>query len=280
LQVFEEPFDAESIHAGLRTAWLGSELHYYPLIGSTNDEAKRLAGQGASDGTLLIADAQSAGRGRLKRRWVAPAGSALLLSLILRPPLEPAQAPRLTMICGLAAADALEQVAGVRAGLKWPNDLLIGDRKMAGILTEMATLGETLDFVVVGIGINVNARPARLADDADADAQRQDPSLATLATEATSLAEEAGRPISRLELLWRFMELLEGRYRGVLSGESPFEEWSARLSILGRRIAVDLGREKIEGRAAGVDADGALIVELDDGTRRPVLAGDVALVRR
>ncbi len=278
MTVLDEPWDAAAIQADLSTIALGHPTRFFASIGSTNDEAKRIALAGAPHGTLLVADAQTAGRGRQNRRWIAPAGSALLLSLILRPPLPAAQTGRLTMICGLAAADAITEVAGVQPGLKWPNDLLFGDRKVAGILTEMATLGEKLDFVIVGIGINVNASPALSLPDQDARALQQDPSLTDLPAEATCIAEQVGRLISRLALLRRFLILLEARYAALLAGASPHAEWAGRLSILGRRVRLTFDHQTQEGIAIGVNADGAIIIEDAAGARRAILAGALAVL--
>lgn len=274
-----ERFDAEAIGAGLGTERLGRQVVYYPVIGSTNDEAKLLAGQGAPEGLLVIANEQTAGRGRLRRRWLAPAGGGLLFTLILRPALPPAQVSRVTMACGLAAADAVWEVAGVKAGLKWPNDLLVGDRKLAGILTELALNGEALDYLAVGIGINVTMQPAGVGAAAGEQDLAQDPSLVELGSQATSLSLEAGRPISRLRVLWRFLENLERRYAAVLAGQSPYQEWTQRLVILDRAVCVDLGSEQVSGTIEGVDADGALLLREAQGGLRRVLAGDVSLRR-
>jgi len=281
--VGREQFDENTIRRGLRTTWLGRNLVYYSEIGSTNDEARRLAEQGAPNGTLVICNHQTAGRGRMARRWMSTAGSSLLLSLILRPSLSPARVQIATMACGLAAADAIEDVAGVQAGLKWPNDLLIGDRKVAGILTEMATIGDKVEFLVVGMGVNVNLEPRSLIsmagerEDHIREALKQDPSLQDAATQATSLMLAAGRPISRLRLLWRFLEELEKQYKRIAVGGSPHKEWAKRMSLLDREIQVTFPGETIIGRAIGVDADGALLIELEDGTSRRILAGDVSL---
>jgi BirA family transcriptional regulator, biotin operon repressor / biotin---[acetyl-CoA-carboxylase] ligase len=280
-----ERFDQRTIQEGLRTRWLGRDLYFYPAIGSTNDEGKRLAADGTPEGTVLVADEQTAGRGRLQRRWMAPPGSSLLLSVILRPRVAPAQIQRVTMICGLAAADALIEVAGVVPDLKWPNDLLLQGRKVTGILTEMATIDMQVDYVVVGIGINVNIEPAYWAGPDDKDdslwgvALAQDQSLIALAGEATSVAAAAGRPVSRLRLLWRLLEGIEARYERLRAGDSPHEEWSARLAVVGREVEVSTGSEVLIGRVAGVDADGALLLDTAAGRRR-VLAGDLKLRER
>lgn len=278
-----ECMDGVTIQRGLRTVWLGRNLVYYPAIGSTNEEAKRLADEGALEGTLVIAEEQIAGRGRMGRRWVAPAGSSLLLSMILRPRLAATESARVTMACGLAVVEAIEQIAGIQAGLKWPNDVLIGGRKVAGILTEMASAGAVVEYLVVGVGINVHGDPATFMKNATGrrdtwqNALEQDPSLADFAWRATSVSFEAGRPISRLALLWRFLEIFEKRYERVKAGDSPYREWAQRMAILGQCVRVSTSEGSYAGRAVGVDENGALILELVGGSRRHIVAGDVSL---
>jgi len=254
---------AEAIRAALTTRFVGRNLVYLPETDSTNTKARRLARQGAPEGTLVIADYQTAGRGRFNRRWLAPPGSSLLLSLIFRPPLAPHQAQRLTMLCGLALLEAIETETGLRADLKWPNDVVLAGRKVAGILTELSLRGATVDYAVVGVGLNVNLDPARLPAD--------------LLTPATALSHEAGRRVDRLSLLGAFLQAVEQRYLALRAGWSPREEWARRLVTLGRRVVISEGERTFDGLAEGVDADGALLVRLDDGRLRKVLAGDVTL---
>jgi BirA family biotin operon repressor/biotin-[acetyl-CoA-carboxylase] ligase len=252
----------ESIIRGLKTELIGRSIVYYSSIGSTNEVLKELAAQGAPEGTLVIADEQTEGKGRLGRKWVAPPGTSLLMSLLFRPDLAPSQAPRLTMICSLAIADAIEGLTGLPVGLKWPNDIFIGDKKAGGILTESATTGGHLDYVVVGMGLNVNLAVSTLPE---------------LSGMATSLSQELGREVSRLELLWRILGEIETRYKSLRRGESPHEEWAARLINLGREVQVTMPHGVLVGWAEGVDADGALILRTPDGQCRRILAGDVTL---
>ena len=275
----EETFDEASIRAGLPAGWVGRRVVFFPVIDSTNREARRMALAGAAHGTLLVADCQTAGRGRMARRWLAPAGSSLLLSLILRPKLPPARTQLVTMACGLAAVEAVEEVAGVSADLKWPNDVLIGARKVAGILTEMSTIGEEVEFLVVGMGLNVNLEPAALAPAGSSPEERQalsqDPSLRAVAARATSLQVESGRRISRLELLWRFLDRFECWYARIPEAHTLHRAWSNRMCLRGRRVQVEISGETIIGRVAGVDAYGALLLELESGEQRRIVAGDV-----
>lgn len=254
----------DAIRAGLNTRFVGQNLVYLPETGSTNDEARRLAQAGAPQGTLVITDHQTAGRGRLDRRWLAPPGSSLLMSLVFRPDLAPHQTQRLTMICGLAVLDAVESETGLRLGLKWPNDVVAGETKVAGILTEIGLTGYSVDHVVVGVGLNVNLDPAQLPGE--------------LLMPAASLSTVLGQNVPRLPLLLAFLRAVEGRYLALEASHSPHAEWAARLVTLGRPVVVsDQGGQAVEGLAEAVNADGALLVRLEDGQLRAVLAGDVTL---
>ena len=258
-----DELSAERIREGLSTKVVGRELVYLPETGSTQDEARRLARAGAGDGLLVIADHQTSGRGRLQRQWVAPPGSSLLMSLLFRPALRPFQAQRLTMICGLAACDAVECQTGLQVALKWPNDVVIGGAKAGGILTEIEVMGDRLAYGIVGIGLNVALDLPQLPKD--------------LLMPATSLSAEAGRPVPRLPLLRDFLQAADKRYLSLKAGHSPHIEWSQRLATLGQRVTVSGSGDVIEGVAEGVDSDGALLVRREGGGLETVLAGDVTL---
>ncbi len=269
----------ESIKRRLKTDLIGQSIVYYSSVGSTNEVLKELAVQGAPEGTLVIADQQTAGRGRLVRKWLAPPDTSLLMSLLFRPDpsgralrlrsgqasgrsLAPDQAQRLTMICSLAIADAIEGLTGLSVGLKWPNDIFIRGKKAGGILTESGTMGGRLDYVVVGMGLNVNLVVSTL------------PELRDI---ATSLSQELGREVSRLELLCKTLEGIETSYNSLMRGDSPHEEWAARLINLGRQVQVTMPQGVLTGWAEGVDVDGALILRTADGQRKRLLTGDVTL---
>jgi BirA family biotin operon repressor/biotin-[acetyl-CoA-carboxylase] ligase len=264
-----ERLSVESIEKGRTTAFMGRKIIYYPSVGSTNDVAKELAAQGAPEGTLVITDEQTAGKGRLGRRWLAPPGTSLLMSLLFHSRfLASYQAQRLTMICSLAAAEAIEAVTGLTAAIKWPNDIVVQGKKVAGILTELGATGERLDYAVVGLGLNVNLNLGTV------EAMRE------LAATATSLSQELGREVSRLALLWRILENVENRYQRLQAGELPRDEWASRLVTLHNHVTVDTPQGVVEGWAGGVDADGALILHLSGGERQRVLVGDVTLRKR
>ena len=252
----------------LTTTIVGRPIHYWATIGSTMDEARRLAEADAPEGAVVVADEQTAGRGRLERSWWAPPGSSLLLSVLFRPPFTPLQAQRLTMICSLAVCDAIAEVPGMQttglqaAGVKWPNDVLINGRKVCGILTELDVTGDGIRSAIVGIGINVNV-----------DFRGAPP----LMSPATSLLMEAGRPVSRRDVLVALLTGIERRYLALLEGQSFHQEWAERMTTLGHPVQVSSALERWEGLAVGVDEDGALLVRTTKGSVRRVLAGDVTL---
>jgi len=247
---------------------------HLPTTGSTNDVAKNLAAQGAEEGTVVVADEQTAGRGRMRRRWLAPPGTCLLCSLLFRPQLPPTRANQLTMLCSLAAADAVEQVAGLRAALKWPNDLVIQSpisnpqspnwKKLAGILTETGVAGEQLDFAVVGIGINVNV-PSE--------------TLTALGPSATSILAETGQVVDLAALLAALLAGVEARYEMLQMGNGPRAEWAARLATLGQHVEATTSAGVLAGVAESVDEDGALLLRAPNGRLHRLLAGDVTLSR-
>ena len=188
----------------------------------------------------------------------------MLISIVLRPELEPRRVQQVTMACGLAAVEAIEAVTGVAVGLKWPNDLVAGKSKLGGILTEVALDGDRVDYSVVGTGINVNLDPAGLPQD--------------LRMPATSLSCLTGRQISRLSLVQRFLRECEKRYDSLKAGSSLLAEWSSKLTTLGTVVRGEFKGLNITGLAESVDADGGLLVRLDSGDLVRVLAGDVDLV--
>ncbi len=250
------------IATGLGTRWLGSRIVYFECTGSTNDEARRLALAGAPEGTLVLAEEQTAGRGRLQRRWLAPRGEALLFSLIFYPDLGPRYAYQLTMISSLACVHAVQAETGLRPEIKWPNDLLLDGKKLAGILSEMGQAGERL-YVIVGIGLNVNMDPATWPE----------------ISQATSLRQALGRPVARLPLLQEILRRIEAGYDDLRAGHSPYEEWAASLATLGRRVRVTTAEGVFEGLATGVEHDGALRLALPDGSSVRILVGDVENLR-
>lgn len=256
-----DELSAQAILNGLRSSWLGRNVLFHEKTDSTNSVAVSLAQQGAPEGTLVIADEQTAGRGRLGRPWVAPHGTCLLFSLLFRPSLEARRAQGLTMVCGLGLRQAVRDVTGLPAQLKWPNDLLLHDRKAGGMLTELSAQVGRLDYVVVGIGLNVNVDAAQLPPQ----------------FHAASLLTELGRSVSRVQLLQRALEDIEARYHTLQAGLWPLQEWSAALDTLGKQVQLNTAEGVLDGQVEGVDEQGALLVRQDDGRVQRVLEGDIVL---
>ncbi len=236
---------------------VGSHIIYYPSVDSTNPRARTLLREGAAHGTVVVADEQTQGRGRLGRRWTAPPRSGLAVSVCLRPPAG-FPLPLVTVAAALAVGDTVRAVVDVsRCTLKWPNDVLVDGRKVCGILVELdGTPGAWT--VVVGIGLNVNAAPPLPM--------------------AISLASAVGFPMPREPLLIDLFAALEGYLdHAAAQPETVMGLWRDRLATLGRRVRVATPGGVLEGLAIDVDSDGALLLRLDDGTVRPLHAGDVSL---
>lgn len=239
--------------------------------GSTNTDLLELARSGAPEGIVLVADHQRAGRGRLGRTWQAPPGSSLLVSVLLRPGLPVGRTHLVTVAAGLAAADAVEEVAGSRPGLKWPNDLVVeaqdSTRKLAGLLSEAVVVGADVTAVVVGMGMNVRW-PEPLPEDLEAT--------------ATTVTRLAGRAVDVPEVLDAYLGALGRRY-GALLGRGGVEATAAAhrdaCVTLGRRVAAQLGDGTLEGEAVDVDDDGHLVLDVDRVGRRTVAVGDVVHLR-
>jgi len=246
----------------LKGTAFGRRIYHFFKTDSTNTVALRLAAEGEPHGTLVLAEEQTAGRGRLGRAWHSEKTSGIYLSLILRPPLGPQQAPLLTLAAGLAAHDAVKEVTGLKVELRWPNDLLIGGKKFCGILTEMQAEATRLHYVIVGIGINVNH--ARLP--------------AELEKIATSLALAGGRTYSRLDLLAHLLAAFDRYYNRLLKeGAAPIVARFTEVSpyACGHRVRVRTPWEDFTGATDGLDESGVLRVRREDGSSVRVLAGDV-----
>lgn len=242
---------------------------YFPVTDSTNSRAVEAAEGGAPHGTIVCADSQTGGRGRFDRRWESPPGVNLYISLLLRPPVDPPQAPRFTLLTAVALAQAVEDVALIPTGLKWPNDLCIGGRKAAGILAEMSTDADRLRHVVIGVGLNVNAErfhfPGRLS------------------RSATSLRLSTGRTFRRAELLARFLDRFAESYREFLSGglAGLLPDWNRRSVLAGKRVMVRNRDGEIWGTAGDVDEEGMLLFRQDGArTESRLHSGEIARVGR
>jgi len=255
----------EEITDGLQTSFIGRRVFYYPSLDSTNSTARELAAQGVPDGTLVVAEEQVAGRGRLGRGWFSPFGGGLWCSVILRPPVNPSAAPPITMLAAVAAADALRRAAGVRAGIKWPNDLLVHGKKICGILTELSAEMERVGHLIIGLGMNLNQEEADFPP--------------ALQSTATSARLETGRPVSRVAVLQALLDELEKCYLSWLrDGFAPvLARWKELSVTLHRPVRVSTLRESWEGVAEDVDEDGALLLRLPSGRLQKVVAGEVTM---
>jgi BirA family biotin operon repressor/biotin-[acetyl-CoA-carboxylase] ligase len=250
----------------LKGSLFGKRIHHFFKTDSTNRVALELGHAGEPEGTVVVAEEQTAGRGRAGRAWLSERAAGIYVTLLLRPRLAPVQAPLLTMMAGLSVHAAAEAVTGLNVDLKWPNDLLIGGKKVGGILTEMHAEPSQVRFVIVGIGLNVN----------------QDKFPGELASIATSLRMESGKRQSRMELLVRLLREFENDFNrflreGVSGVVERFETVSSYAR--GKRVRVSNGSESYVGTTAGLGPEGLLQVEREDGRLMTVIAGDVAEAR-
>jgi BirA family transcriptional regulator, biotin operon repressor / biotin---[acetyl-CoA-carboxylase] ligase len=256
----------ELLRKRLKGNLFGKRFFHFFKIDSTNRVAMELGSAGEPEGTLVLAEEQTAGHGRAGRTWHSERGTGLYFTLLLRPRLAPAQAPLLTMLAGLSAHAAIQGLTGLTPELKWPNDLLVNGKKVGGILTEMHAEPSVVRFVIVGIGINVNQEKFPLE----------------LASIATSLRRESGKMNYRLELLVRLLTQFESDYNRFLrEGPSFVVERFQSVSNFakGRRVRVETGAESYVGTTAGLSPEGLLLVAKDNGAVLTVIAGDVSEVR-
>jgi BirA family biotin operon repressor/biotin-[acetyl-CoA-carboxylase] ligase len=255
---------AEEVRSLLTTVWVGSEISYFSVIDSTNTRAKRMAEEGASHGTLVLADEQTGGRGRRGRSWKTPPKSAIAMSLIVRPDLLPEKASMMTLLMGMAVASACKEMVTKPVSIKWPNDVVIDGKKICGILTEMSAEMEEIHYLVIGTGINVNVKefPEEIRET------------------ATSLALEEGHEINRAEVICKTMKYFEQYYdnfmeHGDLSG--LMEQYNELLVNRDSHVRVLEPKNAYNGIARGINERGELLVEREDGTVVCVYAGEVSV---
>lgn len=255
------------LSAGLTAKRIGSSIVCLKETESTNAVAFRMAEEGAPEGTVVVADAQTAGKGRLGRIWLSPPGVNLYCSVVLRPPIVPMAACQLTFLSVVAVARAVENCTSLKPQIKWPNDILINGKKVAGLLNEMNAETEKVNFVVLGIGVNLNLRMASISE-------------SLLRHPATSLFEEGGVEVDRIAFTRSLLTELDRLYDIFLKeGEGPVRaEWLERSAIKGRGVKVSQGEREFTGVVQGVDSFGALLVLRPDGGVETVLSGDVALI--
>lgn len=260
----ETMYNKRELEQGLKTKTMGQSIYFYEEIDTTNNRARELALEGAPEGTLVVAEKQTAGRGRRGKVWESPLGTGIWMSLVLRPQIRPAEASVLTLLCGLATAEAIEAETGLSAGIKWPNDILINGKKAVGILTEMDCEMSEVHFVIPGIGINVNTAsfPPEIADI------------------ATSLYLECGKTVSRRRLVHKVLERLEAHYETFLRAgnfTAMLEDYRKHCITLGKEVHV-LGREPFFAEALDITPEGELLVRrADNGKEEVVFSGEVSI---
>jgi len=254
------------IKSGLKTERFGKEVYAFRETSSTSDVASALATGGAQEGTVVVADRQTEGRGRMGRSWESAPGVGIYMSLVLRPRIPPMDVPRITITSAVAASELLKEEVGLEAPIEWPNDIVVNGKKVCGILTEMVAEQDRVESVILGIGLNVNHAEKHLSPE--------------LRETATSLYIEGGVKRDRTALLKRLLERLEQLYDMLQEGrfEGIVARWSANSYTLGRRVRCTADGQPVEGIAESLASDGALVVRTDDGTVRQITCGDVLYI--
>lgn len=249
----------------LKGTVFGRQVIYRETVVSTNELAKELARKEAEEGTVVIAEEQTGGKGRMERVWYSPPGQGLWFSTILRPEIKPVDASKLTLVSAVAVAKTIREVADITAGIKWPNDVLVNQRKVAGILIEMSAEIDKINYLVLGIGVNVSLDGTSIPGE--------------LADIATSLEAENKLKVTRVELLAALLNNLDKLYEDFLAGKFKqiLNSWKEMSVTLNRRVKVISGSEVEEGVASDLDEDGALVLLKSDGSRKRILSGDVSV---
>ncbi|MCX7919334.1 MAG: biotin--[acetyl-CoA-carboxylase] ligase [bacterium] len=259
---------AQEFADALTTKIFGCRIHYYATVGSTNDIALELAKSNAPEGTLVLAEEQTQGRGRNHRNWFSPKKKSLLFSLILRPDWEPNHAARLTAIAAIAVAEAIRKSTGLPASIKWPNDIRIHGKKVAGILTELEIVQARIQFAIVGIGVNISIAKEEFPEE--------------LRNRSTSLQIELGKEksISRAMVLAEILRYFEKHYVHCLNEgtRTAMLEWKRLSDILGKLVQVEGLNQKTTGYVADIDLDGSLILRSSSGVVRKIVSGEITLL--
>ncbi|MDO5411657.1 MAG: biotin--[acetyl-CoA-carboxylase] ligase [Lachnospiraceae bacterium] len=263
-QEHRDHLSLQELERQIQSRWLGSSLCYYDKIDSTNLEAKRLAASGLPEGTVVVADLQESGRGRLGRNWASPAGCGLWMSMILRPSFLPVQASMVTLVAAMAVMDAIEEVSGVQVQIKWPNDLVAEGRKVCGILTEMSMEENRIRFIICGMGVNVN----------------NDCFPEELEQKAISLSMLTGKKLSRAKLAAAVCRFFEKYYEDFLVRQNLGgikNAYNARLVNRNQKVVISDGAGSFTCVSEGIDETGALLVRREDGTRQAISSGEVSV---
>jgi BirA family biotin operon repressor/biotin-[acetyl-CoA-carboxylase] ligase len=244
---------------------IGRDIRVFQETTSTNDMADRMARDGVKEGMVIFAESQTKGRGRLGRKWISPSGKGLWFSVLLRPDMRPQAATQLTVVAATALSRAIRSHTNLKPEIKWPNDLLIRGRKVAGVLTELSAELDRVKYIVLGVGVDVNLG----ADEFPSD----------LKSIATSLRIETGQPVNRAELAVAILRELDRDYARINEGqfESLADEWQEQCITVGREVTICMGERSIRGHAESLDADGALLVRTQHGRLERIIGGDVTL---
>lgn len=246
---------------------VGRDIRVFEETSSTNDVAERLARDGVREGVAVFAESQTKGRGRLGRQWLSPSHKGLWFSVLLRPSLRPQAATQLTVAAATSLVRAIHQVTGLRPEIKWPNDILLNGKKVAGVLTELSAELDHVKYIILGIGVDVNLNTSDFPSD--------------LRKLATSIQMETGRSVRRAELAAAILRELDRDYSLVCSRRFSklSDEWEAQCTTLGRRVNIRVGDRLIQGRAESLDEDGALLLRTEHGHLERVIGGDVTLAK-
>lgn len=269
--------NADEIRYNLSTKMLGREIHYFSSIDSTNTYAKKIANDGCSDGTAVIADIQSSGRGRLGRAWSSPGGKGIWMSVVLRPLISPADVQVITLAASIAVVKAVRRTTGIVAGIKWPNDIILGGRKVCGILTEMSCEMDRINFIVIGIGLNVNQE----LYDFPEELREMAVSLKMHSSEGPAGEGKDNMKINhkRSGIIRAIFEELEQVYKEINKKESSriLEEWKSFSVTIGREICISSADESFTGTAVGITHEGKLIIRSNGGITREISSGEVSV---
>jgi len=250
------PYEVQS---GLGTSLIGKNILYMESVGSTMDIAVEKGMGGAPEGTIVLAETQTKGRGRLGRQWLSPKYKGLYFSLVLRPRLPPQYVPVLTLLVAIGVCEAVRAILSLDARIKWPNDIMLNNKKTGGILTELSAEADMTRFVVAGLGLNVNNGPRSLPEG------------------ATSLCEFTGAQVNRIRLLQEILRKIESGYLQLQDSGSAFliEKWRSYSTTLGRRVRIISQQQDLEGEAFDIDLDGGLLLRLDSGLQTKITSGEI-----
>ncbi|MFZ3131062.1 MAG: biotin--[acetyl-CoA-carboxylase] ligase [Desulfosporosinus sp.] len=267
MATLEEKVKGEAALPHKQIHWMGKEIFLYREVTSTNRVAQLMARSGAPEGTIVLSRTQTSGLGRLRRQWACPAGQGILMSMVLRPEINGQLIPQLTLLCGVVVAETIKKTTGCAAGIKWPNDIVMRGKKVCGILAQSSFSKTTPEYVIMGVGINVNLDTQQLPSDCR--------------ESSTSLRMELGQNVSRWKVLKQFIYSWEEHYQSFLHGGHAYlrMKWIANNVTLGREVSIKRDRGPGQGRAVDISARGGLIVSFPDGSMEEFMAEDLSLGR-